>query len=88
MHAFAARWRDEHRGQWFTAGKISGFCMLMKRAVHQARGGFDERFGLGRFDDHARAIWSRQAEFDLAVAHDLFAHDFSSQRSVTVGPCR
>jgi len=27
MHAFARRWRDEHRGQWFTAGKLSGFCL-------------------------------------------------------------
>ena len=35
MHAFARRWRDEHRGQWFTAGKLSGFCVLMKRAVYR-----------------------------------------------------
>ncbi len=31
MHAFAARWRDQHRGRWFTAGKLSGFCLLMTR---------------------------------------------------------
>ena len=36
MHAFARRWRDEHRGQWFTAAKLSGFCLLMKRAVYDA----------------------------------------------------
>ena len=47
MHAFARRWRDEHRGQWFTAGKLSGFCLLMKRAVYEAIGGLDEQFGLG-----------------------------------------
>ena len=39
------------RGQWFTAGKLSGFCLLMKRAVYEAVGGLDEQFGLGLFDD-------------------------------------
>ena len=47
MHRFARRWRDEHRGQWFTVPKLSGFCLLMKRAVYDKIGGLDERFGLG-----------------------------------------
>jgi hypothetical protein len=29
MPAFARKWRDEHRGQWFTVPKLSGFCLLM-----------------------------------------------------------
>ncbi len=48
---FARRWREQHRGQWFTASKLSGFCLLMKRAVYDKIGGLDERFGLGFFDD-------------------------------------
>ena len=56
MHAFARRWRDEHRGRWFTAAKLSGFCLLMKRAVYEAVGGLDERFGLGFFDDDDLAV--------------------------------
>jgi len=51
MHAFARRWREKHRGQWFTTVKLSGFCLLMKRAVYEAIGGLDEQFGLGFFDD-------------------------------------
>ncbi len=51
MHAFARRWREEHRGKWFTAPKLSGFCVLMKRVVYETIGGLDERFGLGLFDD-------------------------------------
>ncbi len=51
MESFAWRWRDEHRGEWFTTSKLSGFCLLMKRTLYEAIGGLDEQFGLGLFDD-------------------------------------
>ena len=76
---FARRWREEHRGQWFTVPKLSGFCLLMKRAVYEAIGGLDERFGLGFFDDDDLAERARRAGFELAVAHDLFVHHFGSR---------
>ncbi len=79
MRAFAKRWREEHRGQWFTVPKLSGFCLLMRRAVYEAIGGLDEQFGLGFFDDDDLAIRARQAGFELAVAHDLFVHHFGSR---------
>ncbi len=79
MRAFAERWREEHRGQWFTVPKLSGFCLLMKLAVYEAIGGLDEQFGLGFFDDDDLAIRARRAGFELAVAHDLFIHHFGSR---------
>jgi len=79
MHDFARQWRDEHRGQWFTVPKLSGFCLLLKRAVYDAIGGLDERFGLGLFDDDDLAERARRAGFELAVAHDLFIHHFGSR---------
>ncbi len=78
MRAFAKRCA-EHRGQWFTVPKLSGFCLLMRRAVYEAIGGLDEQFGLGFFDDDDLAIRARQAGFELAVAHDLFVHHFGSR---------
>jgi glycosyltransferase involved in cell wall biosynthesis len=78
MHRFARTWRDEHRGRWFTVPKLSGFCLLMKRAVYEKIGGLDERFGLGFFDDDDLAERARRAGFELAVAHDLFIHHFGS----------
>ncbi len=71
--------RDEHRGQWFTVPKLSGFCLLMKRVVYETVGGLDERFGLGFFDDDDLAERARRAGFELAVAHDLFVHHFGSR---------
>ncbi len=79
MHQFARRWRDDHRGEWFTVPKLSGFCLLMKRAVYDKIGGLDERFGLGFFDDDDLAERARRAGFELAVAHDLFVHHFGSR---------
>ncbi len=79
MQAFAVRWRNERRGKWFTAGKLSGFCLLMKRAAYETIGGLDERFGLGLFDDDDLAVRARRAGFELAVAHDLFIHHFGSR---------
>ena len=85
MRAFARRWRDEHRGKWFTVPKLSGFCLLIKRAVYDAIGGLDERFGLGFFDDDDLAERARRAGFELAVAHDLFVHHFGSRTFVGNG---
>ncbi len=79
MHRFARRWRDEHRGKWFTVRKLSGFCLLMKRAVYTQIGGLDERFGIGFFDDDDLAERARRASFKLVVAHDLFVHHFGSR---------
>jgi len=85
MQVFARRWRDEHRGQWFHVPKLSGFCLLMKRAVYDAIGGLDERFGIGFFDDDDLAERARRAGFALAVAHDLFVHHYGSRTFVGNG---
>ncbi len=65
--------------------KLSGFCLLMKRAVTESIGGLDERFGLGFFDDDDLALRARRAGFELAVAHDLFVHHFGSRTFVGNG---
>jgi glycosyltransferase involved in cell wall biosynthesis len=85
MHVFARRWREQNRGKWFTVPKLSGFCLLMKRAVYDAIGGLDERFGLGLFDDDDLAERARRAGFELAVAHDVFVHHFGSRTFVGNG---
>ena len=85
MHRFAARWRTEHRGEWLSVAKLSGFCLLLKRRALDAVGGLDERFGLGFFDDDDLALRVTRAGFELAVAHDLFVHHFGSRTFAGAG---
>lgn len=85
MHRYAARWRAGRRGRWFTAAKLSGFCLLIKRRVLEAVGGLDERFGLGFFDDDDLAVRVKRAGFELAVAQDLFVHHFGSRTFAGAG---
>ena len=79
LYLFARQWRDQHRGKWIRVRKLSGFCVLMKRAAYEAIGGLDEQFGLGFFDDDDLAERVRCAGFELAVACDLFVHHFGSR---------
>jgi cephalosporin hydroxylase/GT2 family glycosyltransferase len=85
MHSFASEWRAQHRGKWFEASKLSGFCVLIKRGVYEAVGGLDERFGIGFFDDDDLGLRVRKAGFRLAVAQDLFVHHFGSRTFVGAG---
>ena len=86
MHRFARRWRAEHRGQWFTAAMLSGFCLLLTRAARDVVGGLDEGFGPGFCDDDDLCLRARRAGLDLAVAHDLFVHHYGSRTIDAVVP--
>ena len=61
MKVFAQRWRDEHRGKWFYRLLLSGFCLLMTRAVYDSVGGLDERFGSGFLMMMTLLNWKRWA---------------------------
>jgi glycosyltransferase involved in cell wall biosynthesis len=74
MHAFAARWRREHRGRWQAVATLSRACLLIKRFVFESAGGHDGRPGSGLFDEEGLAMRVREAGYGLAVARDLFVH--------------
>jgi len=85
MHHFARDWQRQHRGRWFPAVKLSGFCLLVTRAAYEAVGGLDERFSLGFFDDDDLALRVRKAGFALVVAQDVFIHHFGSRTMLGSG---
>lgn len=53
---------------------LSGLCLLVPRAVFDAIGPFDERFGAGNFEDDDLCLRLRLAGYRLAIARRAFLH--------------
>ncbi len=79
MVEFAAHRRREFAGQVLEVEKLSGFCLLARREVLERAGGFDERYGLGYYEDHDLSFRARDAGFRLLVAQDVFVHHFGGR---------
>jgi GT2 family glycosyltransferase len=79
VNRFAGEWRERHRGQWFEAERLGGFCLLLKRSVLQKVDFFDEQSAKGVFDADALSRRVRQAGYRLACCRDLFVHHFGSR---------
>jgi GT2 family glycosyltransferase len=79
VNRFAAEWRERHRGQWFEAERLGGFCLLVKRSVLQGVDFLGEQSEKGLFDADALCRRVRQAGYRLACCRDLFIHHFGSR---------
>jgi GT2 family glycosyltransferase/tetratricopeptide (TPR) repeat protein len=89
LAAFAARRAHEYARRAVRVDRLSGFCLLARRDVLEQVGGFDERFGLGFFDDDDLCVRFREAGFHLLVALDVFVHHFGSRTFAGLGlDCR
>jgi GT2 family glycosyltransferase len=76
---FAREWREKHKGQWFEAERLAGFCLLFKRAILQRVCFFDDQIEKGVFNADALSGRIRQAGYHLACCRDLFVHHFGSR---------
>lgn len=85
MQEFAARWAWTHRGECFAIPRIVGFCMVVRRAVIDAIGGFDPVFGNGNFEDDEYCVRVQLAGFGLRVAGGVFVHHFGSRTFIAMG---
>ncbi len=79
LDAFGRARRAEFVGQTLSVERLTGFCLLARRAVLKRIGVFDTRFGLGFFDDDDLGIRAREAGFELRVALDSYIHHFGSR---------
>jgi len=79
LHAFAARWSREHRGQFYFTKRAVGFCLCIDRRVIHEIGGFDPRYGLGNSEDDDFCLRVRAAGYEIAVCDDSFVHHFGHQ---------
>jgi GT2 family glycosyltransferase/tetratricopeptide (TPR) repeat protein len=85
LDAFAAARRVACDGPGVEAERLTGFCLLVRRAVFEAIGNLDERFGLGFFDDDDLCRRARAAGFGLVMAADVYVHHFGSRTFRSLG---
>jgi GT2 family glycosyltransferase len=69
----------KRKGLFVYTNIVTGFCMLITRKVIETIGGFDERFGIGNFEDCDYSIRAVLASYKIVIAKDIFIYHFGSQ---------
>ena len=85
LDEYAVRHAAQFAGQAYNEARLTGFCLLIRRAAYDTIGKLDERFGLGFFDDDDLCLRARRAGFRLAVALDCYVHHFGSKTFRSLG---
>jgi GT2 family glycosyltransferase len=76
---FAKRVAREHAGEGMEVDRLVGVCLLARRRLFEEVGLFDERFGLGNYEDDDFCLRVRLAGYRLLWAKDVFIHHVGSQ---------
>lgn len=79
LDGFAWDWAQNHRGKIQDVERLVGFCLLIRQELLEEVGGFDERFGIGCFEDDDYCRRARNAGHRAVIAKDAFVHHFGSQ---------
>lgn len=71
---FARDWQTEHVGETEEVERLVGFCVAIRRSTFNEIGGWDERYGLGGFedDDLSKALIERGLK--LLICKGSFVH--------------
>lgn len=74
MEGFAQEYSETKRGSVMEVRRLIGFCLLVKRSVLDEIGWFDERYGLGNYEDDDLCLRAIQHGYKLLIAEDSFIH--------------
>ena len=83
QHAQAVARRNA--GQRQLTKDLAAFCILIKREVIERIGYFDERFGIGNFEDDDYCLRARRAGFTLLIVRDCFIYHFGERTFLGLG---
>jgi len=78
MHSFAQAFNISDPAKWQTTGRLTGFCVLMKRDMFERLGFLDEGFEIGNCEDDDYGYRARMMGHELVIAKDTFIHHVGS----------
>ena len=81
---FAKRIARDHAGQGEEVDRLVGVCLAARRQLFEEVGLFDERFGMGNYEDDDLCVRVRQRGYKLLWAKDVFIHHVGSQTFAAV----
>ncbi|MDR6224304.1 glycosyltransferase family 2 protein [Desmospora profundinema] len=79
VHRYCARHNRSDPRQWRQADRLSGFCLMFPTRLIQEVGDWDERFGVGTFEDDDYSWRVKRAGYRLIVAGDTYVHHYGSR---------
>ncbi len=82
MLAFALERARRLTGRGYYTDRAVGFCLCVPKMLVDEIGGFDERFGVGNFEDDDFCMRARAAGYKIFVCEDAFIHHFGSRSFV------
>lgn len=85
MEAFAETIARRNANVRIEVRWLSGFCMLVRRKVFQDIGPFDERFGLGSYEDDDLCLRALSHGYRLFIAADSFVHHAGHKTMYALG---
>lgn len=74
MEQFAKVHMQKHKGDMQEVRRIVGFCLMAKRSLLEDIGLFDERYGLGNYEDDDLCLRAIRAGYKLLIAWGSFIH--------------
>lgn len=78
IHRYSARHNQSDPGKWRETRRLSGFCLAFPARLVQEIGPWDERFGVGTYEDDDYSWRVKKAGYRLIVAGDTYVHHFGS----------
>ncbi len=80
-----ARLSESAKGMVEDVLELSGLCLLLRRSDYLALGGFDERYGLGNFEDDDLCFKARRMGGLLRIARDAYVHHLGNRTFIALG---
>lgn len=75
----------ENAGRITETDRLVAFCLLIRDRTLEQVGYFDERFGIGNYEDDDYCLRARRAGFRLGIAEDCFVFHFGGRTFVGMG---